>query len=242
MNKQDIIDQITPEVYVIESEDAWKSAPYTGCNDISLFYSSNTPYEINWRIWETPNGLDDAQKVQLTFEVYIDIPCYPLLSHIYIQHYNTLSNTATERFWSHVASLLAQPEEALAQPVVYLLAVDFFEDQTQQYDAWNRLVTPETPRNTLRRILEADAAMPFSEKAPLYRRLLPDPSWHQAIYNSIRSSYYSFFGGIDKIEAVELLKHLHSVEQMEGYHAFRQLLQQGGRYTNYYQDQKQGSE
>jgi hypothetical protein len=141
--------------------------------------SSNTPDIISDLIWETENGLESRQKVDLLFEMYADLPCCTLLSEVHLHHYRHLPKDAQEIYWRHVVSLLSQPEEALAQPVVYSLAVDFFEDSDLCPETWERLVSQQAPE-LLRRVLEASAAVPFVLKGQLYDRLIPDPIWHDA--------------------------------------------------------------
>jgi len=205
MKKQDIIAHITPEIYAIECEDAWSAAPFTGGREVSRFYTSDAPFTISHLIWETDNGLDHHQKVDLLFEVYADLPCYTLLSEVYLHHYRQLPEDAQTTYWYHIAALLSQSEAALAQPVVYTLAVDFFEDPDLCLAVWERLVTTQAPNQLLIRILEASAAVPFVVKEQLYQRLVRDCSWHDAIYQSIRASYESIYGDIDKVRAQQLL-------------------------------------
>jgi hypothetical protein len=238
MNKQDIIAHITSEIYALESEDAWKAAPFTGSSDVSRFYSSDTPFTISHLIWETQNGLNSRQKADLLFEVYADLPCYTLLSEVYIHQYRHLPQDAQDSYWHYLAGLLSQAEEALAQPVVYTLAVDFFEDRDLCERVWKRLVTPQAPAQLLRRVLEASAAVPFVLKGQLYQQLVADPSWHGAIYKSLLASYYSTYGEIDKLRTRELLRALTLRLENEERTAFEQALERGQRYANYYADRR----
>jgi hypothetical protein len=229
MNKQDIIAHITPGIYAIECEDAWKAAPFTGGYDVSRFYSSDTPFKISQLIWETDTDLDDSQKVKLLFDVYADLPCYTLLSELYIHHYRHLDAEAQGVFWHEVSAILAQPKQALAQPIVYTLAVDFFEDSELCSPVWNRLVTAQAPDHLVIRTLEASAAVPYVLKEAVYQQLLPDPRWHEAIYQSLRTSYYSVYGAIDKVHARNLVTQLILPFEGEDRSAFQQALECGER-------------
>lgn len=48
-----------------------------------------------------------------------------------MHYYAALSQEAREVFWRQCCHLLEQEKEALAQPVVYTLAVDYFEEYTK---------------------------------------------------------------------------------------------------------------
>lgn len=238
MNKQDIIAHITPEIYAIECDDAWRAAPFTGGNDASQFYTSDTPFTINRLIWDTDNGLNDSQKIDLVFAVYRDLPCYTLLSEVFIHQYRDLSADVQAIYWQHIAVLLAQPEIALAEPIVYTLAVDFFEDRELCSQVWERLTSVHEPEQFMVRFLEASAAVPFALKEQLYQQLLANPRMHQAIYTSLRASYYSLYGDIDKVQARSILGQLSIAQEGADDTAFQHALQTGHRYANHYADRQ----
>lgn len=239
MNKQDIIAYITPEIYAIESEDARKAAPFTGSSDQSLFYSSDTPFTISQLIWERASNLTEKQKIHLLFEIYNDIPCYTFLSEVYIHYYDLLSDESRDIYWNHLIQLLDQGNEAFSQPIIYTLAVDFFEEFSKHQLVWEKLITATATRNRIQSVLKAAQSVPFPIKGQLFHQLLPDPSWHQAIYTSLEASYYSVYGEIDKKEALRLLEKLQLQSMGDEVQNFRQALQKGQRYNNYYADQRE---
>jgi hypothetical protein len=87
MNKQTIIDTISPEIYAIECEDAYWAATQPGeYGRTKIFYQSDTAHNIVDLIWYQENELDDTEKVRLVFDIYRDMPCYTLLLFLTVTH------------------------------------------------------------------------------------------------------------------------------------------------------------
>jgi hypothetical protein len=77
-------------------------------------------------------------------------------------------------------------------------SLSLFRDAEIARDAWNG-INPDTlaPRG-LQRLLEVAGPVPWALKAPLYKRLLPDPARHQAIFGSLLLSRFDVYGQIDE--------------------------------------------
>jgi hypothetical protein len=238
MKKQDIISAVTPELYTIECEAAWKVASFTGGRDVALMYSSDLPFTISQLIWEAENGLSSREKIELMFDIYVDLPCYTLLSEVYIHQYRAFSEDALLLYWHSIRAFLSQDTKALVQPIIYSLAVDFFEDINLREDSWWHLVTPNMNNPCIRNVLAASCAIPYALKNQLYQQLLPIQSWHDAIYMSLYGSYYGVYGEIDKLQARVLLDRLMLSQTDTEYTAFRHALEQGERYANYFVDRR----
>lgn len=238
MQKADIIDLVTAEVYAREGEAARKAAPFIGTAAPPFVYSSDLPLIISEFIWENAHGLTPLEQVHLLFEVYADIPCYTFLFDLYVHRYQVLPSEAQALFWWYAASLLSQPDPALAEPLVYTLAVDFFEDSDQREHVWSILVTDTANQHLLQRIAEAAQAVPFHLKAQVYERLLPDPACHLTIYESLLASYYSVYGQIDKVQAQHLLSRLRLPADIKYRNEFIGALSSGERYANRVQDER----
>jgi len=235
MDKQAIIDAVTPEVYTIECEDARRAAPQTGRGDATQYYSSDTPYTIQDLIWYSDNGLADVEKIRLLFDVYRDMPCYALLMALGYDH---LSPAAADVFWHEVRQILCQDDEALAGPLSYMLWCDFFEAPDLCEVAWQRLLNGQEKTLLVRRLLAWSGPVPYTWKDQIYRQKVNDRGWHSSIYESIHGSYYAVYGDIDKEKARVILDQLALPETRE-MQTLRTALAQGERYANYYRDRSQ---
>jgi hypothetical protein len=90
---------------------------------------------------------------------------------------------------------------------------DYFEDSETVAHTWEVMVysqhaTPEL----MKTILPYSGPVPYGLKRYLYKELLLDPSFHQAIFESILRSVIDVYGSIDKQDALKILSQL----QLEG--------------------------
>ena len=215
MQKHEIISQIGTELYTRACVQARAAAPFTGQSGAPFTFDSTVAHEINNIIWSVDAALTDSQTIELLFAVYTDMPCYALLMEVPIHYDHQLSIQAKALFWQEVRQLLAQDDDALAEPIAYLLWCDFFEYDDRCTDAWNEVIHEAANENSVRRILAVAGPVPFHLKEPLYAKLLPDRSWHQNIFLSLRASHADIYGQIDTSKASEILNHL-SIPSMAG--------------------------
>lgn len=230
MDKQQIIEQISLELYTLESENAhWFGSEANNPN--RLWYSSDLAHTIDDLIWDESNGLTNLQKVQLLFSIYEDLPCYTLLSHNW-SRYQQFDGATQERYWFEVRRMLLQGKLAWSGPLEYHLAIDWFELCDNCQAIWNRL-THNPNSALLASMLNSSATAAWYLKAPIYAQLIADPHWHAAIYQSLDASYYALYGQIDKHEALVLLQRLVVDESRQTELAtLIRKLQTGDRYTN----------
>jgi hypothetical protein len=236
MQKADVIQLITPEVYAAECTAARRAAPFTGNQNAPYVYDPDIPFLISDVIWGGSNALTPTEQIHLVFDIYTDLPCYSLLCYVYMHHYRSLPSEAKEVYWTYLTTFLSQEDDALAQPIVYTLTVDFFENPDQCEEVWYRLVTDQANHWQIRRVLAAAIAVPFALKEPLYQKLLHDPTWHIPIYFSLLHSYYGYYGQIDKVKARQLLDSLTLPENIEHRAKFYAALASGERYANAFED------
>ena len=90
----------------------------------------------------------------------------------------------------------------------YFLWCDFFERGDRVEEAWEALVTPETPHLALQSILLVSGPVPFDLKLSVYERLLPNAQWHHSIFLSILHSYSEEHGHFEEEPAKRILGQL----------------------------------
>lgn len=124
-------------------------------------------------------------------------------------------------FWAEVCTLIALDDEALARPVCYMLWCDFFARQSRSAAAWATLARDGMDVSTTRRLLSVSGPVDFALKDALYRRLLPDRTWHAAIFGSLLMSWGDSFGHVDYTRAREVLAALAIPQGTNGLEALR---------------------
>jgi hypothetical protein len=167
--------------------------------------TSDLPHQITDLIW----GGDCTwrEKIALFFEIYDDMPGYGHLMYV-THHYRDFSMTDRQAWWALVRERLASGDLALDQPLAYSLWCDFFEDAGTVAEAWAEVASEAAPERVLRAALRASGPVPYPLKRRVYDRLLPDPAWHGAIFESLLYSAFDYFGQIEPADACVLLTSL----------------------------------
>ena len=123
-------------------------------------------------------------------------------------NYSQFEEVERESHFRECLTLLDTGEHRFQRPVEYYLWCDFFEAGDRCEEAWDAMVSPDTPTNALRSLLLISGPVPFDLKLPLYRCLLPEPAWHHFIFLSILHSHFEEYGQLDPEPAKEILKQL----------------------------------
>jgi hypothetical protein len=216
MTLSDITAPIPPNAYRAACEAARLAAVDAnyGSQKAAEQFDSEIPHDIAGRIWDLSET--EADKLDLAIQAYTEMPCYGHAMY-FAMNYRELSAPLRERFWAWVRATLSGEDDALANPLEYMLWCDFFEaDRDRATDAWDHLVDAESPDTLLQRILVASGPAPYGLKSRLYDRLLPDRKWHAFIYRSIVHSMNDVYGSIDFYHAKQVLKHLDLPEDTDG--------------------------
>ncbi len=229
MDKQSIIEQISPEIYTLESEDAGWYGSQTN-NPNGLFYSSDTLHAIDSLIWDAANELTDGQKLLLMFSIYEDLPGYGLLM-LNWSRYQHFDPPAQALYWSEIRRILSQGDATWAEPMEYHLELDWFELCSNCDAIWHSL-THEANSALLASVMRSSGTAAWYLKAPLYDQLIADVRWHELIYASLHASYYRLYGQIDKHEALGYLQQLVVADQDQALARLINAFQSGERYTN----------
>ena len=115
-------------------------------------------------------------------------------------------------------------ENFYADPVGYVLWVEFFEDEETVRDTWQGLVNNYSTKKALLRLLEHSGPVPFDLKETYYNTFLHDESNHEVIFNSLLYSAYDVFGQIDKKKARLILSKLKVDTGTENYNVLKEKL------------------
>lgn len=180
--------------------------------------------EISDKVWYST--MANSQKISLGFQLFETFPSY---YHFLTPFYHGIRNkeiaapTEKEIIWKHFMKYLAS-ENYYADPVGYVLWVEFFEDETTVRDTWQGLVNNYSDKKSLLRLLEQAGPVPFDLKEPIYNSLLVDITNHELIFNSLLYSAYDVFGQIDKKKALNILANLKIDTGTENYKLLKEKL------------------
>src|ERR1019366_4850192 len=145
MTLSDITAPIPPNAYRAACEAARLAAVDAnyGSQKAAEQFDSEIPHDIAGRIWDLSET--EADKLDLAIQAYTEMPCYGHAMY-FAMNYRELSAPLRERFWAWVRATLSGEDDALANPLEYMLWCDFFEaDRDRATDAWDHLVDAESP-------------------------------------------------------------------------------------------------
>ena len=164
--------------------------------------------QMSDKVWYST--LDNSRKISLGFQLYETFPSY---YHFLTPFYNGIRNkeiiepTEKEIIWIQFMKYLAS-ENYYADPVGYVLWVEFFEDESTVRETWHGLMNNKSDKKALLRLLEQVGPVPFDLKETLYDSLLMDKTNHELIFTSLLYSAYDVYGQIDKSKTLNLLAKL----------------------------------
>lgn len=180
--------------------------------------------EISDKVWYSK--MTNTQKISLGFQLYETFPSYyHFLTPFYhgIRNKEIVDQNEKEIIWKHFMKYLAS-ENYYADPVGYVLWVDFFEDEVTVRDTWQGLVNNYSDKKAVLRLLEQAGPVPFDLKETHYNSLLVDKTHHELILNSLLYSAYDAYGHIDKKKALNILAKLKVDTGTENYKLLKEKL------------------
>ncbi len=180
--------------------------------------------EMSDKVWYS--SMTNTQKISLGFELYETFPSYyHFLTPLYhgIRNKEIIDPKEKQIIWKHFMNYLAS-ENYYADPVGYVLWVEFFEDETTVRDSWQGLVNNYSNKKALVRLLEQAGPVPFDLKETLYNSLLADKENHEPIFNSLLYSAYDVYGQIEKKKALNILAKLKIDTNTENYKLLKEKL------------------
>lgn len=164
--------------------------------------------DISNNVWDSNRY--NLEKIRLGFQLFELFPSY---YHFLTPFYHALVNkniidpNELNIVWRQFMHYLTA-ENYFADPVAYVLWVDFFADQSTVIDCWRGLMSHRSEIRALRRLLEVVGPVPFELKEELYDSLISVQANHELIFLSLQFSAYDYYGKIDKIKAQVLLSKL----------------------------------
>lgn len=180
--------------------------------------------EIADKVWYST--MPNAQKISLGFQLYEIFPSY---YHFLVPFYHVIRNkeivdlNEKKIIWTHFMKYLAS-ENYYADPVGYVLWVEFFEDEDTVRETWQGLMNNYTEKKSLLRLLEQAGPVPFELKEIQYNSLLADKTNHELILNSLLYSAYDVYGQINKKKALKILSSLNVDTKAENYKLLKEKL------------------
>jgi hypothetical protein len=180
--------------------------------------------EISDKVWYSK--MEVADKISLGFQLYEKFPSY---YHFLVPFYHGVRNkeiSLTDHkkiIWEHFVKYLAS-EAFYADPVSYVLWVEFFEDTTTVRDTWQGLLNTGHNKKLLLAMLEIAGPVPFDLKEHCYKLLITDKGSHEAIFNSLLHSAFEYYGNIDNRKASIILARLNVDTKTENYKLLKDKL------------------
>ena len=201
---------LTPEQVEELSQRVKASAVYCGNSRLNQPLASddwNLVDDMADQLWYGSYELDD--KIFIGFQLFELFPSY---WHTLTPYYDrvrekALSSKQKEMIWQKFVQYLAD-EAYYADPVGYVLWVDFFEDAETVRETWQGLTSYNRRKESLRKLVESAGPVPFGLKEPIYRAMLKDQRNHPSLLRSLLASAYDVYGQIDVKKARRIVAKL----------------------------------
>jgi hypothetical protein len=203
LDKQAIIQEIGTDKYQALRAWAQQNISQFGFLNMPEQQDEETLNQINALIWES--DLPDFQQVELVIQFYRDLP-FMHFPYVAYEHYDSFSTYAKSVFWDGVRAHLFQGNEALSQPLMIVIMMQFLADEQLFEEAWAELTGPQANTKLLEGIVALNAPVPFELQKPLYLRLIGERASHPAISRGLRGSLA--MGNIDAAWARSILPQL----------------------------------
>jgi hypothetical protein len=180
--------------------------------------------DISEEVWYS--AMEVADKISLGFQLYEKFPSY---YHFLVPFYRGIRDKEISLpdhkkvIWEHFIQYLAS-EAYYADPVSYVLWVEFFEDINTVRDTWQGLLTNCHNKKSLLAMLEVAGPVPFDLKENCYDSLITDKSNHEALFNSLLHSAFDVYGNIDNRKASVILARLNIDTNTENYKLLKNKL------------------
>jgi hypothetical protein len=173
--------------------------------------------DISDSVWYSEMAI--ADKINLGFQLYHLFPSY---YHFLVPFYHLIRNKETDqkdlknKVWENLMFYLGS-EDFYADPVKYVLWVEFFEDSSTVEETWKGLMNYPRNNQAVLRLIEKAGPVPFELKYPLYEKLLKDEMNHKSILKSLLFSAYDVYGIIDIEKTRVILPKLNIEGESEDY-------------------------
>lgn len=182
---------------------------------------------ISDKVWYS--NLEYAEKRSLGFGLFELFPSY---YHFLQPFYHAILKGEIDEpaekdiIWKQFSRYLGA-ENFYAEPVGYVLWVNFFEDTSLVREAWQGVLRGCISEKAKLKLLDSSGPVPYELKETLFNLLLPDKSTHQALFQSLLFSIQDLYGQIDKEKAKRLLPRLKIDHTSEACIFFKTQLDKG---------------
>lgn len=159
------------------------------------------------KVWDS--SLPTNQRIELGFRLFDLFPDY---YHFLVPFYHLIRSDGAitedqkQLVWKKFMEYLGA-DEHYADPVGYVLWVDFFEDPETVVETWNGLIK-NVNKTSLSKLLEHAGPVPYELKELIFKELLADTDNHETIFKSILYSAFDVYGKLDRDKALKLLSEL----------------------------------
>ena len=215
------MDRIGPKRFEEAKQWAWATAAGTGAartvDEVRAWspFVTNVPHDLESLVWDEGDSAP-AERVRLFWALYRELPCYANLMYAK-SHLREWDGETRRAFWHDYRAVVNDPDDRLADPAMYALWCDYFEDVDSVDEAWSEIAQPDVLNERgLERVLSVAGPVPFHLKQPLYERLAADGRWHPHIFRSLFHSAFDYYGDVDIAAARELLRRLDIPRETEG--------------------------
>jgi hypothetical protein len=181
------------------------------------------------------------QRLAVAAELYQRMPGYGVLAMAEPFMVRDIVADCTVR---SLRAALEQPDDQLAEPVAYWLAVDAFEFDPKPWwqamiaepeiepDPSNLTTVTERYHRRLTRVAEAGAEVNWKDKAPTLRRWVDHPELHVAVYRCLYESWSKIRSAtegkkFDAGDAREILTELKLAPDTPGYETLARAVEVG---------------
>lgn len=153
---------------------------------------------------------DPADQIELAFQAHELFPAsYQLVVGFY--RFKSWNDNDDPKIWDRIWQKFCEfldDEDCIADPILYVLWVDFFESETTVEFAWNGMMAFAHTQKVRQRLLQTSGSVPYPLKEPLIHRMIGDPTNHECILSSLLQWSYDIYGDLDKEKAIATLEKL----------------------------------
>jgi hypothetical protein len=160
----------------------------------------------------------DAAYVEAVSGLYAQAPSYTVLSQGLRIHrrYEEIPKQLRLLLWQRLRPFLDSPDDRQADPLLYALWEDFFNDPFEE-EVWNAIIGSRWPleERLLRRVLRRSGPVAPHFKYPLYERLLAEQPgrWDNEIYIGLMDALDWYVLRIDEVRVASILRELRLPDQ-----------------------------
>ncbi len=183
-------------------------------------------------IWQTEEAA--LKKINLSLQLISLEPTYAALSRLWIEYGSTQKpiKEYNERIFSFYLTNLSVPTSDSEHEFAFESSLYFhiLEEPKLNREAWQYFLSQNPSEHFIRTLLANSGPVPYNLKHQLHQKLLPDKTFHRAIYISIRHSCFDLCGKVNKVLAwktlnkLDLADHLEELDNQRGFRKYKDVV------------------